>query len=280
MITFLNGNFLRLQEAHISPFDRGFLFADGVYESIRTYNKKLFRYEDHIDRLKRSLKETRIEFKEFNSIENIVYELMIKNDIDNEALVYLQITRGATIPRTHSFPKEKISPTVFISVQELKENPAEKLNGVKVILREDIRWLRCDIKSTSLLPVVLANQNAIEAGAVEAILVRDGIITEGTHTNFFAVKDETVYTAPKSRFILEGITRKVVLEFCEKFKIDYREEFINKDDLKKFNEFFITSTTKEITPVVEIDYWKSNDGEPGKITKSLQSVFQKVTEDY
>jgi D-alanine transaminase len=131
-----------------------------------------------------------------------------------------------------------------------------------------------------LLPVVLANQKAIEAGAVEAILVREGNITEGTHTNFFAIKDETVYTSPKSRFILEGITRKVVLEFCEKFKIDYREEFINKDDLKNFNEFFITSTTKEITPVIEIDYWKINNGEVGKITKSLQSVFQKVTEDY
>lgn len=280
MIIYFNGNFLPLEEAHISPFDRGFLFADGVYESIRTYNKKLFRYKDHLDRLKRSLKEISIEFNDFNSLENIIYELMIKNEIDNEALVYLQITRGSAFPRTHSFPKEKSFPTVFISVQELKENIDERLNGVKVILQEDLRWHRCDIKSTSLLPVVLASQKAIEAGAVEAILVRDGKITEGTHTNFFAVKNETVYTAPKSKLILEGITRKVVLEFCEKFKIDYREEFIDKDDLKNFNEFFITSTTKEITPVTEIDYWKINDGEIGKITKSLQSVFQKVTEDY
>jgi D-alanine transaminase len=280
MICYFNGHFINISEIKISPFDRGFLFADGVYESIRTYNKKLFRYKDHLDRLKRSLKEIRIDFVDFNSLENIIYELMIKNEIENEALVYLQITRGSAFPRTHSFPKEKISPTVFISVQELKENKDERLKGAKVILQEDLRWLRCDIKSTSLLPVVLANQKAIEAGAVEAILVREGNITEGTHTNFFAIKDETVYTSPKSRFILEGITRKVVLEFCEKFKIDYREEFINKDDLKNFNEFFITSTTKEITPVIEIDYWKINNGEVGKITKSLQSVFQKVTEDY
>ncbi|HSW53759.1 MAG TPA: D-amino-acid transaminase [Ignavibacteriaceae bacterium] len=280
MMVFINNKFVPIEEAHISPFDRGFLFADGVYESIRTYNKKLFRYEDHLDRLKRSLKETRIDFKEPDSIENIIYELMIKNDIEDDALAYLQITRGSAIPRTHSFPVEKISPTIFISVQNLRENTKEQTKGVKVILQEDVRWLRCDIKSTSLLPVILASQKASEENASEAILVRDGLITEGTHTNFFAVKNESIYTAPKSRLILEGITRKVVLELCERFRIDYREEFINKDDLKSFDEFFITSTTKEITPVTSIDYWTINDGEPGKITKSLQAVFKKLAEDF
>jgi len=280
MICFFNGQFLELSEIKVSPFDRGFLFADGVYESIRTYNKKLFRYEDHLARLRRSLKETRIEFKEINTLENIIYELMIKNDIEDEAVAYLQITRGSAIPRTHSFPQEKISPSIFISVQNLKENLEEQIKGIKVILQEDVRWLRCDIKSTSLLPVVLASQKATEENAAEAILVRDGLITEGTHTNFFAIKNETVYTAPKSRLILEGITRKVVLEFCDKFKIDYREEFIEKDELKSFDEFFITSTTKEITPVTEIDYWKINQGNPGKITMSLQSLFKKIVEDY
>jgi len=280
MTIYFNNKFKLLSDANLSPFDRGFLFADGVYESIRTYNKKLFRYEDHLERLKRSLKETRINFTELASIENIIYKLMIKNEIDDEALVYIQITRGSAFPRTHSFPKEKISPTIFISVQELKESKEEQTDGVKVILQEDVRWLRCDIKSTSLLPVVLASQKATEANATEAILVRDGLITEGTHTNFFAVKDETLYTAPQSKLILEGITRKVVLELCDKFKIDYCEEFIEKDDLKSFDEFFITSTTKEITPVTSIDYWTINEGNPGKITKSLQSLFKKIVEDY
>lgn len=279
-MVFLNNRILPLEEAYISPFDRGFLFADGVYESIRTYNGKLFRFKDHLDRLKRSLKEIRIDFKEFDSLENIIYDLIKKNKIEGEVLVYLQITRGSVIPRTHSFPKEKILPTLFISVKKFNEDNDEQSRGVKVILQEDIRWLRCDIKSISLLPIVLASQKATEENAVEAILVRDGIITEGTHMNFFAVRDETIFTAPKSRLILEGITRKVVLEFCEKFKIDCREEFINKDDLKSFNEFFITSTTKEITPVTSIDYWTINQGEPGKITKSLQAVFKKITEDY
>jgi len=280
MTIYFNNKFKLLSDANLSPFDRGFLFADGVYESIRTYNKKLFRYEDHLERLKRSLKETRINFTELALIENIIYKLMIKNEIDDEALVYIQITRGSAFPRTHSFPKEKISPTIFISVQELKESKEEQTDGVKVILQEDVRWLRCDIKSTSLLPVVLASQKATEANATEAILVRDGLITEGTHTNFFAVKDETLYTAPQSKLILEGITRKVVLELCDKFKIDYCEEFIEKDDLKSFDEFFITSTTKEITPVTSIDYWTINEGNPGKITKSLQSLFKKIVEDY
>jgi D-alanine transaminase len=280
MICFFDGKFLEVSEINLSPFDRGFLFADGVYESIRTYNGKLFRYEDHFNRLKRSLKEIKIDFENLNSLENIIYELIKKNEIKGEAIVYIQITRGSAIPRTHHFPTEQTSPTLFISVNELVENIEERENGVKVILQEDIRWLRCDIKSISLLPVVLANQKAKEENAVDAIFVRDGLITEGTHTNFFAVKDETVYTAPKSKMILEGITRKVVLEFCQKFKLDYREEFINKDDLKSFNEFFITSTTKEITPVIIIDYWTINKGEIGKITKSLQSVFKKVAEDY
>jgi len=280
MIVYFNTDFKLLNDVSLSPFDRGFLFADGVYESIRTYNKKLFRYEDHLNRLKRSLRETRIDFMELDSIENIIYELMIKNDIEDEALAYLQITRGSAIPRTHSFPEEKISPTTLISVQNLKENTEEQTKGVKVILQEDVRWLRCDIKSTSLLPVVLASQKATEENAADAILVRDGMVIEGTHTNFFAVKNETLYTAPKSKLILEGITRKVVLELCDNFKIDYREEFIEKDDLKSFDEFFITSTTKEITPVTSIDYWTINEGNPGKITKSLQSLFKKIVGDY
>ncbi|MCW9094659.1 MAG: D-amino-acid transaminase [Ignavibacteriaceae bacterium] len=280
MIVYFNNDFKLINEVSLSPFDRGFLFADGVYESIRTYNRKLFRYEDHLERLKRSLKETRIDFDNFNSIKNIIYDIIKKNNIEKESLVYLQITRGSAQQRTHSFPKEKTTPTLFISVKEFKEDNEEQSKGVKVILQEDVRWLRCDIKSTSLLPVVLANQKASEEDAAEAILVRDGMITEGTHTNFFAVKDETVFTAPKSRLILDGITRKVVLEFCEKFKMDFKEEFIDKDDLKNFTEFFITSTTKELTPVTMIDYWQINNGEPGKITKALQSVFKKVTEDH
>jgi len=280
MIVYLNKNYSFIEDACISPLDRGFLFSDGVYESIRTYNRKLFQYKDHLERLKRSLAEIRIDFNEFDSLEKIIYALIEKNKIKNEVLVYLQITRGSAFPRTHKFAETRKNPTLFISVNDL-QSKADKLNkSIKVILQEDLRWLRCDIKSTSLLPVVLANQKAFEAGAEEAILVRNGLITEGTHTNFFAVKEDTVFTAPLSNLILDGITRKVVLGLCNQLKIKVKEEHICMDELKNYNEFFITSTTKEITPIVQIDDWEITTGKSGRVTKKLQSAFTELTENF
>jgi len=278
MIIYLDNKFTKEQDAVVSPFDRGFLFADGVYEAIRTYNKKLFRFEDHFERLKRSLNEIRINYPQTIDLEKIIFELIEKNKIKSEALIYLQITRGTSIPRKHNFPEEHVKPTLFISVQNLVENISERQKGIKVILDKDIRWLRCDVKSVSLLPVVLSNQKAKEAGAEEAILVRDGLVTEGTHTNFFAIKNEVVYTAPESNLILSGISRKVVIEICHSIKIKVNENFIQKKELKSFDEFFITSTTKEITPVVQIDDWKINKGKPGKMTLELQTEFSKLTQ--
>jgi D-alanine transaminase len=280
MIVYLDKNYSSIKDACISPLDRGFLFSDGVYESIRTYNRKLFRYGDHLARLKRSLAELKIDFDDFDSIEKIIYALIEKNKIKNEALIYLQITRGSAFPRLHKFPITETNPTVFISVTDLQSKSSGLNKGIKVILQEDLRWLRCDIKSTSLLPVVLANQKAFEAGAEEAILVRNGFIMEGTHTNFFAVKDDSVFTAPLSNLILDGITRKVVLELCNQLKIKVKEEHIRKDELKTYKEFFITSTTKEITPLVRIDDWEINTRESGGVTKNLQSAFTELTEGY
>jgi D-alanine transaminase len=280
MIVYLDKNYSSIKDACISPLDRGFLFSDGVYESIRTYNRKLFRYGDHLARLKRSLAELKIDFDDFDSIEKIIYALIEKNKIKNEALVYLQITRGSAFPRLHKFPITETNPTVFISVTDLQSKSSGLNKGIKVILQEDLRWLRCDIKSTSLLPVVLANQKAFEAGAEEAILVRNGFIMEGTHTNFFAVKDDSVFTAPLSNLILDGITRKVVLELCSQLKIKLKEEHILKDELKTYKEFFITSTTKEITPIVQIDDWGINNKISGAVTKKLQSAFIELTDKY
>jgi D-alanine transaminase len=277
MIVYINNNYVSFEDAFISPFDRGFLFADGVYESIRTYNKKLFRYNDHLKRLKRSLAEIRIDLDDFDSLKPIIYKLIDKNRIEGEAKVYLQVTRGGAFPRTHNFQPPKSNPTIFISIEELQSPKKELREGIKVILQEDLRWLRCDIKSISLLPVVLANQKAKETGAEEAILYRNGLITEGSHTNFFAVKDNTLFTAPLSYLILEGITRRVLLELCNQLRIEVKEEHIRKDEIKKYNEFFITSTTKEITPVVQIDNWEINKQIPGTITRKLQSAFNELT---
>ena len=280
MIAYINNEFLPFDNASISPFDRGFLFADGAYESIRTYNKKLFRFEDHIERLKRSLKEIKIDYNNFDSLEKIIYELIKKNKVDNEALIYLQITRGSAFQRIHSFPEQRMISTVFISASHLPPRKEKISKGIKVILHEDLRWQRCDIKSISLLPVVLANQKAAEAGAEEAILHRNGLITEGSHTNFFAVKDCTIFTSPLSNLILEGITRRVVLELCNQLNIKVLEEHIKKNELKSFDEFFVTSTTKEIAPVVQIDESEINNRIPGQITKKLCAVFNDLTKVY
>ncbi|NNL22561.1 MAG: D-amino-acid transaminase, partial [Ignavibacteriaceae bacterium] len=251
-----------------------------VYESIRTYNKKLFRLNDHLDRLKRSLAEIKIDYNDFDSLQEIIYELIEKNKIKDEALIYVQITRGSAFPRSHRFPQQKTKSTIYISAIDLPFNKGNIINGIKVILHEDLRWLRCDIKSTLLLPAVLVNQKAKEAEAEEAILHRNGLITEGSHTNFFAVRKNTVFTAPRSNLILEGITRRVVLELCNKLKIKVNEEHLRKDELKKYSEFFITSTTKEITPVIQIDNWKINGRMLGSVTKNIQVAFKELTKTY
>jgi D-alanine transaminase len=280
MIVYLNNEFLQLETSNISPFDRGFLFADGVYESIRTYNGKLFKYEEHLNRLKRSLNEIRLLYNETEKIEKVIYELIKKNSIEGEALIYLQITRGTSFPRTHSFQHDEVNPTVFISAALLETDKQEQKEGIKASLQDDIRWQRCDIKSVSLLPVVLANQNAHDAGGKEAILNRNGIITEGSHTNFFAIKDKTIFTAPGGPLILSGITRKIVLELFNQLEIEVKEEFIKADELKMFNEFFITSTTKEITPVVQIDDWIVDNGKPGELTLKTQKEFDELVNNY
>lgn len=280
MTVYLNGNFTLVEKAKLSPFDRGFLFADGVYEGIRTYNSKLFRYDDHLKRLIKNLNEIKMKFIDTIKLEGIIYQLIKKNDIKDSAVIYLQITRGTQFPRKHSFPHESTGPNIFITAQNLNENKEQLINGVKVITDVDNRWMRCDIKSISLLPAVLANQKAVEAGAIEAILIRNGMITEGTNTNFFAVKNNCLYTAPESNLILSGITRKVVLELSKKLDIEIKEDFINTEDLRSFDEFFITSTTKEITPVVQINNLVVNARKPGILTTKLQEAFRKLTNQY
>ena len=272
MIVYFNDKYIPHDEVKISPFDRAFLFSDGVYEALRTYNGKLFRLDDHLERLKYSLSQLEIPFNDFHQIKNISVKLAENNNIRSEHSVYLQISRGVSFPRTHNY-ENNLTPNVFAFAKPIKDNSEEKNTGVKVILEKDIRWLRCDIKSTSLLPSVMANQNAIRNNAYEAILFRDDFITEGSHTNFFAVKNNKIYTAPLSNYILNGITRKVILELCEENKIDFSEEHININKLKDYDEFFITGTTTEVTPVIQIDDWIVSDGKPGNITRNIQELF-------
>lgn len=274
MISYLNGDFLPSEETKISPFDRGFMFADGVYEVIRTYNGNLFRFDDHLKRLKKSLSSIKLEY-DLSQLETIIYQLIDKNNLtNNNCFVYIQITRGTSIPRSHHF-STSLKPTIFISATKIIVNESDQIKGINVITYEDLRWQRCDIKSISLLPAVLANQLANEKEVKETILYKDGLITEGTYTNFFAIKNSTVFTAPEGNRILSGITRKVILELCIQHNIKFVEDFIKLKELQTFEEFFITSTTKEITPVVEIDNLIINNGRPGELTIQLQSEFKK-----
>lgn len=271
---YLNGKFLKGKEINISPFDRGFQFADGVYETVRLYNGKIFKLEEHFFRLKRSLSKLKINFNDFKKLKKAISELVKINSFTEEhLLVYLQITRGDFFPRQHFFPPPDIKPTIFISVTPFKPKETELKEGIKVILTNDLRWGRCDIKSTMLLPNIMARQEAFEKNAGEAILVRDGFITEGTHTNFFAVKDGKLYTHPSSDFILSGVTRKVILEICSENKIQFFEKKIKADELKSFDECMITGTISEVTPVIQVNNWKVGNGKSGPITLKLQEIL-------
>jgi len=273
---YLNGEFVPGTEARISPNDRGFLFADGVYEVIKYYNGKPFRYVDHIKRLERSLREIRLEFSETGSLQSVFQKLLVDNQLTkNHAGIYLQVTRG-THRRIHSFP-EKYEPTVYAFAFSFPSSVQNIENGIKVTTHEDIRWLRCDIKSVSLLPNTFLFNEAVEKGGGECILVRNGVVTEATHSSVFGVKNGTVCTHPLCNLILPGITRKVVLEICDKLEVPLLEKAFSEKELFEMDELFITGTGTEITPVIQVNDNPVGNKKPGEITRLIQSEFFKMT---
>lgn len=276
MIVYFNGRLVPKEDVRISPDDRGFLLADGAYEVILSYDGRLFKAEEHLKRLERSLRELRIERADVGSLKDAAERLIQVNDLENgDASLYIQITRGAAV-RTHAFPGSETAPTVYAAASPFKR-PREKCeHGIKVILVPDIRWTRCDIKSVALLPNVLVSQQAKEAGAAEAIFVRDGAVTEGAHTNFCAVFDGQLITYPKSHYILGGITREIVLGLCGELGIPFEEFPILESQLREADELMIVGTTTEIMPVVQVDGWQVGDGKPGPVTRRLQQAFREL----
>ena len=275
-IVYLNGNFVLKNEAFVSPEDRGFNFADGIYEVIKYYGGKSFRYADHMDRLRRSLGAISIDFEDLAQFEVVFQSLLEQNGLANqEAGVYLQITRGSHT-RIHQFP-ENIKPTVYATAFPFSSKWDQLKNGVKVITTEDIRWLRCDIKSISLLPNVLAAEKAHEQNAVEAIFIRNGMVTEGSHSSFMAVKNGVVYTHPDSNLILPGITKIVIREICETNHIPLVEGAIPASELKAMDEMMIIGTGSEVTPVVQMDKMQVGSGKPGPDTLFIQEKFFELT---
>lgn len=273
MIAYFNGRYVSKDNIKISPDDRGFLFADGVYEVIRSYGGRLFKIDEHLSRLSRSLEELRMAPVSLAHLKTVAEQLMHRNNLENEdATLYIQITRGVA-PRKHPFPDPETSPTVYVSASVLQPSPAEWETGIAVILVPDLRWQRCDIKSLGLLPNVLASQQAKEQGASEAVFVRDGVITEGSHTSFCAVFDGELVTHPANHHILDGITRSVVLDLCVTLGISVRESPILERTLKGASELMVLGTTSEVVPVVRVDDWVVGDGKPGPITSKLKQAF-------
>jgi D-alanine transaminase len=274
MIVYINGRFVAKEEAGISPEDRGFMFADGIYEVVRSYEGRLFRADEHFVRMERSLGELRIGKPAGADFVLIAGELMRRNHLEgSDSAFYVQITRGVA-GRSHSFPEKTTDPTVYACLTPIQKRGDESERGVKIILVPDNRWARCDIKSIALLPNVLANQRAKENSAEEAVFVRDGVITEGTHTNVCAVINGLLVTHPNTNHILAGITRGVVLGLCDKLGIPYEERALGVDELRQVDELMIVGTSSEVMPVVEVDDWTVADGTPGPITRKLQRAFR------
>jgi D-alanine transaminase len=273
MIVYFNGEFIPKEAVKLSPDDRGFLFADGVYEVIRIYQGQLFALEPHLKRMDDGLRDLRI-CKPSVDFKKVAQRLIRENDLtESDGIVYIQITRGPA-PRKHAFPKEEISPTIYAFVSPAQAPEAQWQTGVKVILTPDIRWTRCNIKSIALLPNTLANQQAKENNAFEAIFVRNGIVTEGSLSNFCGVFEGQLFTHPKSQYILPGITRDIVLDLCQDLNIPVKEYPMLEQDLKKADELMVVGTTTEVMPVVQVDDWQVGNGHPGPITRKLHQAFQ------
>lgn len=267
---YLNGQYLPPADAKISVMDRGFLFGDGVYEVIPAYFGQLFRLEDHLERLDNSLKSIRLQNPHSHEQWRNLLTPLLKKGLDQS--VYLQVTRGAAPKRDHAFPQH-VTPTVFAMVSGINPH-SDPDNGVKALSMEDSRWKLCHTKAITLLANVLLRQSAVDQGCAEAILFKDGYLTEGAASNVFAVIDGVLMTPPKSPAILPGITRDVILEIARKNNIPCSEQAIPMDKLRKASEIWITSSTREIIPVVELDDEKIADGKPGELWKTLYKLFQ------
>ena len=273
----IDGRVMPLAEARISPLDRGFLFGDAVYEVVRVYRGRPFLFDRHLARLRRSLEAIRIVGIDLARLQRRVGDLIAAAGFA-EATVYIQITRGSG-RRSHAFPPDA-TPLEFLYVDAYDDPYVDlRRTGIAVITHPDIRWLRCDIKSTNLLGNVLAAQAAKEAGANEVLLHQDdGTMTEGSRTNVFGVRDGTVVTAPRSTGILPGITRELVLELAQQSGIAWQERPLHLNDLRTLEELFVTGTTSEVLPVVRVDGEAVGTGQPGPISRRLQQAYRAYVE--
>jgi D-alanine transaminase len=272
---YLNNSYVPKAEATISVDDRGFLFGDGVYEVTRAVRGKLFEEDAHWARLQNGLRDVAITTGAIGKeqLREISRRLLAENGLDHaDAIVYLQITRGCA-PRTHVFPDPPRDPTIYAFVSPFVIPAELRRTGVAAITHPDIRWARCDIKSINLLPNVVAKQRAVEAGAWESVLVRDGAITEGSSTNVFGVIDGELRTYPRSNYILPGITRDLILRLAADLAIPARETPIYVEQIGRLEELFVTGTTTDVQPIVTLDGRRIGDGVVGGVSRALQRAL-------
>jgi D-alanine transaminase len=273
MTVYLNGKFLPLEEARISVLDRGFIYGDGVYELVPVYQRQPYRLRQHLVRLRRSLDGIRLANPHRDQEwEAIIHDLIARQPFDDQG-VYLQITRGAA-KRDHAFPPDAI-PTVFMMSNPLPVLSREQIEGgVAVVTADDERWLRCDLKTISLLGNVLARQFAVDRGAVETVMFRNGYLTEASASNVLIVKDGTIIAPPKDNLILPGITYDAALELAHEGGLPFAMRPVPKEEALAGDEMWLSSSTKEVLAVTTLDGRAFGGGKPGPVYRRIQRLFQ------
>ncbi|HEY3326132.1 MAG TPA: D-amino acid aminotransferase [Novimethylophilus sp.] len=272
-VVHLNGQFLPLDQAFVPVLDRGFIFGDGVYEVIPVYSRHVFRLEEHLRRLQHSLDGIRLANPHTDEEwGQLIRELVARNAGDDQ-YVYFHITRGVA-KRDHAFP-QNTAPTVFMMSSPLITSPQELVEtGISAVSANDNRWDRCDIKSIALLPNVLLRQVAVDHGAAETVLFRDGILTEGSASNIFAVENGVILAPPKDNHMLPGITYDLVLELAAAHGIPLEIGKYHESRIRAANELWLTSSTKEVLPIIRLDAQPVGDGKPGAVFWKMHALYQ------
>jgi D-alanine transaminase len=273
MIVYLNGKFLPLDEARVSVLDRGFIYGDGVYEVVPVYHRQPYRLPQHLARLQRSLDGIRLANPHRDSEwESIIREIIAQQPFDDQG-VYFQVTRGAA-KRDHAFPSDAV-PTVFMMSNPLPVLSREQIEGgVAVVTATDERWLRCDLKTISLLGNVLARQFAVDHGAVETVMFRNGYLTEASASNVMIVKRGTIVAPPKDNLILPGITYDAALELAREGGLPLEIRPVTQQEALAADEMWISSSTKEVLAVTTLDGKPFAGGKPGPVYRQMYRLFQ------